>query len=624
MNLNLFSLRNILLLFLIFFVQFISTNYLKAQDCEVLNYETHLRIVNNKLYESEIIVLQVNNRMGERYTEFVYQYNSKKKINSLNAQIEDIFGKTIRKLKKNEISETNAVSDGNLYSDDFYKIFWLKHNSYPYRLRVTCETLSDEFVQIARWFPIQSYKIPTRKAVLKLEVPADYEIRYRENLIDKPKVVTEQGIKKYEWKASYKDIVEKETYAPPAESLIPHVEIIPILFRYGVEGSFESWESIGQWVYSLNRDRDELTADEKIKIYNLTRDLGSDLEKTKVIYHYVQDNTRYINVSVDIGGYQTHPAAYVCYNKYGDCKALTNYTQALLKSANINSYYSLVYSDVKNIPLDVNFPVQHFNHVILNVPIDADTIWLECTDNSLPFGNIHSGIQGRYALVINDGNSRLVKIPGWSEKSQTTKRNISITIHPGGNADMHIEIKSRGKLAEQLRSFRTDLSDNEKKQAITDFFSFSDFDLINWEISQVTRNADEVSFHSELKLANYAKNYGNDMLVKPIRTNIADFEPVTRRSLPVQIDVPVSINDSITIRYPANLNVSQLPRNESIESRFGIYQIQYHPDINEVLIVRRYVLYSGIYSLEEYEDLYTYIDSIHRIENGNVFVLQYK
>ncbi|NJK82774.1 MAG: transglutaminase domain-containing protein [Saprospiraceae bacterium] len=103
----------------------------------------------------------------------------------------------------------------------------------------------------------------------------------------------------------------------------------------------------------------------------MTEEAKSNKEKIAILYRFLQDNMRYVSVQLGIGGWQTYDAQYVEQNKYGDCKALSNFMKAMLKTLDIPAYTAAVYGDSRGVPLeaeeDFSFPL--FNHVIYIFPM---------------------------------------------------------------------------------------------------------------------------------------------------------------------------------------------------------------------------------------------------------------
>ena len=59
---------------------------------------------------------------------------------------------------------------------------------------------------------------------------------------------------------------------------------------------------------------------------------------------------------------------------------------AMLKEAGIKGYYTIIMAG-KNAPEVIpDFPNDQFNHIIVAVPNNRDTLWLECTSQTNPFG----------------------------------------------------------------------------------------------------------------------------------------------------------------------------------------------------------------------------------------------
>jgi transglutaminase-like putative cysteine protease len=154
----------------------------------------------------------------------------------------------------------------------------------------------------------------------------------------------------------------------------------------GYKGNMNTWENLGKFMQDLRGGRDQLPADIKQKVHELTDKEPDPNKKVAKLYEFMQQNTRYVSIQLGIGGLQPFDATYVATKRYGDCKALSNYMSALLKEIGVPSYYTLVKSGEGNTFFVPDFPSDQFDHVILCVPLKKDTMWLECTDQTLPAG----------------------------------------------------------------------------------------------------------------------------------------------------------------------------------------------------------------------------------------------
>ena len=593
-----------------------------AQNYEVINYTSYRTVDKGKLIEEDEILVQINDRLGEKYNKFEIPYSSKNKLKSLDAQIEDLSGNVIRKLKKSEIKNVSAISNIAFYEDEYVAKFSLKYNKYPYRIRINYRTEYNEFLDIAKWYPVESPDIPTRNAKLVVKIPESYSIHYKQNNTDDPEIKAEEGMKIYTWETSYLNTVEEELYSPPMNNFIPSVIVIPEEFVYGIPGSFTDWESFGLWTYNLINGLDELPYEEKGRVNSLLKDLKTDREKVRALYHYLQDNTRYINVSIDIGGLKPYPAEYVSYNKYGDCKALTNYMKSLLKEAGIESYYSKIFADEQIPPFDSAFPMQFSNHAILNVPLEKDTLWLECTSTTTPFGYISTSIQNRYALKVDSNASRLVKTPAMDDNEIQSIRFIEIDFEIDGNARVEFNIVARGNLFEDLQFFNSYANQHYKDQVIKKMFRFSDYEMTNWTLDQMNRDSSFVNLNASLLLKDHAKIYNKDIIVKVLQANIPDFEHSSKRSLPVQIDYPIAQKDELVYHWPESWEPAVIPKPKSLKITYGEYTFDVEIGKDTIKVERYFKLNPGYYPIDEYKLFYEFIESVNQLERDNAFIFK--
>jgi transglutaminase-like putative cysteine protease len=110
----------------------------------------------------------------------------------------------------------------------------------------------------------------------------------------------------------------------------------------------------------------------KAEIQQITANCKTPLEKMEKIYGLLQQKTRYISVQLGIGGWQPFDATYVAEKGYGDCKALSNFTKAMLEVVGIPSYYTIIRAGENATEINPAFPANQFNHAILCVPLPKD------------------------------------------------------------------------------------------------------------------------------------------------------------------------------------------------------------------------------------------------------------
>jgi hypothetical protein len=611
--------RRLLVVFFCF-VSFTSSVFPAVFNCEVIKYITCCEIGNDKLITTDTIIFQINNRSGEIYAHIELNYSKDCPIADLSAWIEDQNGNIVRYLKKQEITETSAISDASFYEDNYVKRFVLKHNEYPYRIGYTYKTASRQFLNITNWYPIMGFEVPTRQAQLVFVSPESYPVHILENHVGGAAITNGSGITRKVWTASYDGLFSSESYCPDLSGLLPNVKIIPVSFAYGTTGSMADWTSFGNWQYRLINGLDELPQNEKMLVSNMIQGIKDKKEIVRILYHYMQDHTRYINVSIDIGGLRPYPASYVSQNKYGDCKALTNYMKALLKHAGIRSYYTLVYAGSQPRQLIKDFPSQQFNHVILTVPLDNDTIWLENTSNTNPFGYVGTFIQNRDALLVDAQQSRIIRLPSLSDNEVHEGKHFDFIIQRTMNTTLALRFTYQGYTFDLLNELHTQYNLDDQGQVLSRVLPFQDYDLKNWKLSQKDRDTRVISFESGLTLKNILNAAGDEYYFTIVPTDMPDFVSPKIRHLPINLPYPVFSSDTLVYHLPPGTTRTLLPEPISMTSKYGRYQIAFRLENNSITVLREFFLNPGYYSQDEYAQLYGFISAVKSNEKRKIII----
>jgi len=588
-------------------------------DAEVIKYTTLCEVEKDKLTQTDSIIIQINNRVGDEYTEVSIPYSKNEKVSDLDAWIENMNGTKIRGLKKSDITDKSAISDISLYEDNFNKCFQLKHNEYPYKVIYTYKTTYRNFMTIASWTPILYHDIPTRSAILKVILPKNFSYNKFVNNISDFHIDSTSTHVLLEWKSSYDKPLKSEIYSQP-DDYKSFVELVPLHFQYGVEGSTKDWQSYGNWQYRLMQNLDILPDAEKSTVAVLINGITDKKEIVKTLYHYLQDHTRYINVDIGIGGHKPYPAAYVAQNKYGDCKALTNYMKAMLSFAGIESFYTIVHASEQPHIFNSSFAGPQFNHVVLAVPLNNDTIWLENTANTNPFGYMGTSTQNRLALLICSDHSRLVHIPALKTGDDLVAYRLEFDLNLLGSAVVKLNMSFKGRDFEAFNQLHSDFNDNEKDRIVRDYMPFDNYEVVNWELRKLDRDTARIELNAKLNIGKFLKPLGGEYYFSIYPCRIPAFTPPVTRTLPVVLPFPICNSDTLIYNLPFGFELKSRVEPIFIKNRFGTYEQVINAEKGKIVIIKRFELFSGHYSLEQYSDLYSFIQSVKDVDRRKIII----
>ena len=366
----------------------------------------------NELVVKEKKIITVLNKLGNNYVDMYVRYDNDTKVTGLSAVIYDGLGKKIKKYSKNKFKDVSAVSGGTLYSDDRLKYLEYTPVSYPYTVVFESEYKTSSTGFIPSWFPIEGYYVSVQKSVYRFINQTNITYKKKAvNLTNYPinKVVALNSIT---YTLNNQKVIDYERYTLPARKFLPKLNIsLNEFWLKGVYGTATNWKDFGKWMYnSLLEGRDILDESTKTKIKDLVKNTNDPIEKAKIVYQFMQNKTRYISVQVGIGGWEPIAANKVDAVGYGDCKGLTNYTKALLDVVGVKSFYTVVYADQKR-DIDKDFTSMQGNHAILNIPNGNEDIWLECTNQTIPFGFLGDFTDDRDVLVITPEGGIIKRTP---------------------------------------------------------------------------------------------------------------------------------------------------------------------------------------------------------------------
>lgn len=601
----------------------------KNADVVVRDYEKVFSILSTKKAGVECReVYTIFNNNGKDYATKVLAYSKLIKILNFTAVVYDLTGKQIKKLKSSEIFDQSAYDGYSLFSDLRIKVADLTSGVYPYTVEFTYEMEFKYLYSIyqADYELLPDEKVSVERSSFTLKYPVGYKARFKShNISVEPKRETIDNVESLQWSFNNVSPIILEAHGPAKEELFPYISVAPSSFEYeGYVGNMDSWEEYGKWNASLNQGRDILPEETKQKVRAITQNLPTKEAKIKALYEFMQSKTRYVSISLGIGGLQPFDAKMVDETGYGDCKALSNYMVALLKEAGIKGYYTTVRAGEGETQVELDFPSHQSNHVIVAVPNETDTLWLECTSQTNPFGYMGTFTGERKAMLITEGGGVMVNTPRYPAYQNVQSRHANVSIHSTGDAEAKVVTEYCGLRYEDdgLYAILNNQYDQQRKW-VTRTTDIPSFDVKSFKFENHKAKIPSASVTLDLSLRKLASVSGKRLMLTPNLMNRNKFIPEkleTRRTEIVE-DVGFIDYDTIVYRIPDEIYPEVLPQPSKFSSRFGEYEANYKIDQGLVVYTRKLKINKGRFPASTYNEFVDFYKSISRADNTKLVFL---
>jgi len=346
-----------------------------------------------------------------------------------------------------------------------------------------------------------------------VDVPAGRAVKLKDKPGKEPKISEEGGRRLYHWTSSHlerededkdKDKEKKKRKRRPDDDR-PDIQLT----------TFESWEQIGRWYASLERDRRKPSAEVKAKADELTKGMTSDLDKTEALYDFVAINFRYVSLSLGVGRYQPHAASDVLHNQYGDCKDKHTLLASMLEAEGLHASSVLINSSRKLDP-DLPSPSQ-FDHVITMLPMDVkgangvtqEEVWMDTTAEVGPFRLLAYQLRKKQALVIppmdppSSVAPHLEETPADTPMPDTELSEIVGKVNEIGKLEAHVNYSFRGDEEMLLRSVFRRVPQANWQRVVENVNASLGGDITNLKVSDPAKTREPFTFSYDVSKVNF-------------------------------------------------------------------------------------------------------------------------
>ena len=572
-------------------------------------------------------IVTVYNKNGLGAVDAISGYDKSRTLNSIEAIIYDAFGNEIKKIKRKDFIDQSAVSGSTLFSDD--RVVYLDYTpiNYPFTVNFSCEIETSSTALIPKWMPISDYYVGIEKSTLSVTYKNDLGFKKKEFNLDNFKVKKTLDTST-QLSYSIEGVVPQkpEDLSPDFIKIYPRVIMGLENFNLeGVDGTAKNWKEYGQWFSEkiLNGTCD-LPEQTVIKIKSLVGSETDPIKKAKIVYQYLQNKSRYISVQVGIGGFKPMLASDVDRLSYGDCKALSNYTRALLNAVDVPAFYTELYGDSDKIDIESDFTSVQGNHVILAIPNQNDYVFLECTSQDDPFGFQANFTDDRNVVIIKPEGGEIVRTKNYEGKANSQDSKGNFTILETGELKGSIEIVSQG--TQYGRKFSLEkMQPSDKESRYKSYWN----NINNLNIKNVSfvNDKDKIIFTEKVQISadSYGTISGNKIFFVPNAYNqyTSNIKKSRNRKTPFEIKRGFIDNDEITITLPAGFAIEALPENVEWSNKFGVYKSELIKKDGLNLIYKRSLFMKrGLYPKEDFEEYRQFIEKVKRNDNSKMIIVK--
>ena len=588
-------------------------------------YDVSYRMVEpGKAVEKVHKVVTILGKKGNSEASVGVWYDKDVKISDMNVRAYHGPGEPFFTAKKiSDFEDQLYISQGQFFEDNRVRFLDVPCTGYPCTVEWEYERKLQDMASINYpSFAPQDYYQSVQSATFTVELPADNELDFRGHGVGEPVVTEGEKTVTYAWSVGNLPAHQAESYSPPSAVTLPYLRFsLRDIKIDGYTGTFTDWEAYGRFQRQLYDGRQELPDLLRAKVRELTDGVETDTEKIDRLYRLLQERTRYVGIQLGIGGWQPFTAKYVDENRYGDCKALSNYMGAMLSEVGIESYPVVIQWGPEYYPVSPEFTTSAFNHVVLYVP-DED-MYLECTSSDSPTGYLGEGKHDRHAVHLAPGGGKLIRTPTLKPAENGYLRNVDLTLREDGSTGFKLRCDYYGAQQEDLRRLPRQQSNPNEQLKWLQAGSYIP-DVSGRHTLTPAQTAPVTHFTYETDIKKYGRSMGSRRFLplneyKGMRLFIP--EPDDHREFEIDFDKTRFYVDSITLHLPNNYELEAVGDHlTELDHEIGSYRSTITPTEDGLRWVRTLKLTPARLPAEAYERFRTFLVAVQKADNRQVVV----
>lgn len=435
-------------------------------------------------------------------------------------------------------------------------------------------------------------------------IPDSLELNiYRRNGASEPKIKVEDGNRIYVWEERDITPMVEEAYMPG------YIEVVPGIFCT----LFKDWDYWFDKEGGWKKERLEVTPEIKEVVSKTISPAKSRDDSIALIYHWVQQNVRYISIKGGLAsGAAGHPAAVTLKAGYGDCTDKANLLSTMLRAISVDAYPVTLYTNGEGRLPYREIPILWGNHEIVEVRDGGRMFWLDPVSESYRYPYFSASDHG--ILCINSLARSIDSIPVPPPEDNARIYELEAVIDSSGNVILESYKYYTGSVEAGLRSYYKYTKESEYKDKVQELINQESpgAELISYEIGPTEDLTKQFYLKWKYKLKDYPVQVKDLWVIKvpELRTYEFPEAALAERTYDIVYSTSYQVSHDSKITVPDGYIVDWVPPELNIKNKYASYDASYTVTGNTIEFKDKFSRQERVISVKDYKEYKKFLTEV--------------
>ena len=279
-----------------------------------------------------------------------------------------------------------------------------------------------------------------------------------------PAITEHEDVTEYLWSMDSIPVLQVDEHLPIWYNPYPRVQL----------SEAASWTAVARWGTRLFYGQQHPSSLVDLQVQAIEKAHKKLADRLVAALRFVQDDIRYMSISMGRGSYEPQTPEQVMRQRFGDCKDKALLFVTMLEELGIDAQPALVHTEDRHTIADGHPSPLAFDHVIVRVELEEAVYWLDPT-RLYQRGTLEQLVQADFgrALVLDERTTQLSSIPAPTHEAPDKQIVETFDLSQGFDKAVAFTVETtfRGGGADNVRSYVAGLSPDELRQRYLSYYT---------------------------------------------------------------------------------------------------------------------------------------------------------